>query len=930
MRGAQSVLGLLLALGVAEAIFWWRDRGAFPHVNFYLPDATLGVRLRPGATERISFGGNPVTRVRINRDGFRGPDLPLPAADEVLVVGDSQVFGLGVEDDATFSARLGAALGRPVVNAGVPTYGPEEYDAVIAEMLARRHAKTVVYVVNFSNDLFEASHPNRNRHVVLDGWAVRRDIAPPPSRSFPGRAWLLGQSHLVYAARRFYLDRGKRAEDLDHGVASEGSWTDLLDAERAARQTRAAARREIEVKTRALGDEQDKLVGKEEALERKLYRKTNIYELIEPVPEEMNGFRLEIGRAAVGDILRDDSAEEGRSVVVTADLLRQAAELRNRVEATLRERAESAEKGTARNAQKALGIWNEWRRVAKQRDELMATPARFLRHQSPLLPHVQRAKQLCDAAGARLVVVALPVDVMVSAEEWKKYGATPVDLGATRVLVDDLTRASEEIGVSALDATAALAGAEPGAFLNHDLHMSSRGHQALATALAAKLAEPPPPPLPTGEHPPDRHRPPDPNSWSYLEGEPPFEGDKPEACRIGRLAEWIRVFCYRDNLPAGSTVRLLRGGRGDGMTFSTDHSQLLLAPLLPGDSLTAELRIGRMVQRLDVRQEAGTPDPMFTFRDPVALEAAHAEPSPRDQARRTLEAKLLRCMYPDPKKRRDPYEYGYVQVTADLDCEATYGDDCLRGFQCARGDPAFPARLPARTSQRRDDQPLPPAVRAGAALSRRAELQRLARHAHLRVTAMLRASIARILNPIVWRLPGRGARMLFSFAHAEAASRLDLLAAARHTPSPERRALYLRHALDEARHATVFAHRSAELRRAGGRRSARCAPTPSALRAPGRDALPRVRPPGEARGRRQFEGYSASARAPATTAARAVRRHPRRRAPPRGLHRRAPGRARGRRARRRGPLRARRGSGRRGGSGGARAARSRAACTPCP
>ena len=65
------------------------------------------------------------------------------------------------------------------------------------------------------------------------------------------------------------------------------------------------------------------------------------------------------------------------------------------------------------------------------------------------------------------------------------------------------------------------------------------------------------------------------------------------------------------------------------MTFSTDHSQLLLAPLLPGDSLTAEFRIGRMVQRLDVRQEAGTPDPMFTFRDPVALEAAHVRAEPR-------------------------------------------------------------------------------------------------------------------------------------------------------------------------------------------------------------------------------------------------------------------------------------------------------------
>ena len=103
---------------------------------------------------------------------------------------------------------------------------------------------------------------------------------------------------------------------------------------------------------------------------------------------------------------------------------------------------------------------------------------------------------------------------------------------------------------------------------------------------------------------------------------------------------------------------------------------------------------------------------------------------------------------------------------------------------------------------------------------------------------MLRASIARISNPIVWRLPGRGARMLFSFAHAEAASRMDLLAAARHTPSLERRALYVRHAIDEARHATMFELRSAELRAArrtaAARRGARR--QRSAVRAPGRAA----------------------------------------------------------------------------------------------
>ena len=124
---------------------------------------------------------------------------------------------------------------------------------------------------------------------------------------------------------------------------------------------------------------------------------------------------------------------------------------------------------------------------------------------------------------------------------------------------------------------------------------------------------------------------------------------------------------------------------------------------------------------------------------------------------------------------------------------------------------------------------------------------------------MLHVLLSRIVNPIVWRLPGRPARMLFSFAHAEAGSRLDLLTAARLTPSVERRALYLQHANDEARHAMLFELRSAELRRRAG-----CAPL-GVVRADSESLFERLGElrflafvhAAEGRGRRQFEGYRA-------------------------------------------------------------------------
>lgn len=75
---------------------------------------------------------------------------------------------------------------------------------------------------------------------------------------------------------------------------------------------------------------------------------------------------------------------------------------------------------------------------------------------------------------------------------------------------------------------------------------------------------------------------------------------------------------------------------------------------------------------------------------------------------------------------------------------------------------------------------------------------------------MIRPWLARLLRPLLWRVPGQEARMLAAFARAERSSQYDLLAAARLCADPERRAAYLRHATDEARHAVLFEARALE------------------------------------------------------------------------------------------------------------------------
>jgi hypothetical protein len=82
--------------------------------------------------------------------------------------------------------------------------------------------------------------------------------------------------------------------------------------------------------------------------------------------------------------------------------------------------------------------------------------------------------------------------VQVSQAEWAKYGVAPVDMDVTKVLNEDVVVATRAAGAEALDALPALAEAEPGAFLDGDLHMTPKGHRALGEALAKVLRAPKP------------------------------------------------------------------------------------------------------------------------------------------------------------------------------------------------------------------------------------------------------------------------------------------------------------------------------------------------------------------------------------------------------------------------------------------------------
>ncbi|HEX2689584.1 MAG TPA: hypothetical protein VHN14_23360 [Kofleriaceae bacterium] len=690
-----------LGLVIAELVFRHRDGGAFPHLNIYRPDPVLGVRLEPGATEAISFGGNPITSVRINAAGYRGAEWPGPGKNEVLVVGDSQVFGLGVEEDQTFSARLAELLHRPVINAGVPTYGPAEYRAVIAELLEQRHPSTVVLGLNMVNDLFEVSHPNRTRHAVWDGWAVRKESAPDEVTRFWGRDLLYRRSHLFFALRKW-----RHASDPieERGFASEGTWQDLIATGNALATERKALgdkARQNSTERRAL---EQSILGADQRIDRALY---------EVLGEEVYPQYplVTAGKANAGDIVDDNAGEEARGIVVTADMIAQGAAIRAKLRSEL---ADWAKRHRTRDA-KDVGAALDKRSQALAR--LAALDANVLHTvlEPPLAAYLRDVAKLCDQHGARLVVLILPIDVQVSAGEWKKYGTPAIDMAPTQALLDELVAASTAAGVSALDASAALAAAEPGAFLDKDIHMTPRGHAAVAQALAKAIAAPPPDARVA------RTVVPVPVAWREVP-EVIVAGSSAAGCETKMIHEWLRVMCGRvakgtapspDELHGEqllvddpTNVAIEQDDTGEAMALALPHQTSLVTPLLRGREVIVQFTWSDHTRRLRVTWPSDQRTPTLAFDAEVKIagnKKTTADPYDRLDHVQTfvspVERAICRCWNTTFKlKHYVPYDakdevfacsgaYG----SADAACTTTYANDCARMLECIRRDPASPA-----------------------------------------------------------------------------------------------------------------------------------------------------------------------------------------------------------------------------------------------
>ena len=713
---SQVLLGVGVGLFVTEKVFAARDEGAFPHVNFYVADPELGVRLEPGASMKFRQAPNPLSHIAINSQGYRGEDWPAPGEhdDEIIVLGDSQVFGLGVEHEQTFSAQLAAQTGRPVLNAGVPTYGPPEYLALARELLAAREPETLVVTFNFLNDPFELGRPNNERHAVWDGWAVRAEFAPASVREFPGRRWLYSQSHAFYALRRWNHERGKSqavVSGVDFGTPSEGGFGDLVGDSFEARVALAEAQVEAETE---LDSSRARLAAIE--AERSAANDKLDDLLHEFTDYEFDTQDAKVARAQPGDIVEISYFESSRSLELSAALIRAAARERQRYLDRLLERKNNAK------AEAAADLLETDAQLVAEREALRRKIAAGV----PLLPpppslfgaYLDELAAVCAAHGTELVVVALPVDVQVDPAEWDKYGVdSRPDMSESLILLADFVANAEAKGIRALDVSEALRAASPGAFLDHDIHMSAQGHAAFAEALAARLDAPlpvtqPAPGLPeTLAFVPERSR------WRTA-GEFGVTGSSKLGCRTLYEDGWLNVACRRrKKRDQFRHIEVVEGGGPTTMTVRNDDGLSLVTPLAPGQPLRARFEFRREVHELRLSWTEGQDGAAKLGGEFVELDDAE----PREATQIPEIAALCECrkqVEPDGwvVERTDEtyYDYDYlgrlgwdweescggmwIDLALGEACREVHGEACSPElFSCMQHDPLFAPPCPEGT-----------------------------------------------------------------------------------------------------------------------------------------------------------------------------------------------------------------------------------------
>jgi hypothetical protein len=196
----------------------WHRPGNRPDPDLvYVRDGHRQTRLRFGGADlhRLRAEGRPnvyACDLRLDRNGFRNP-IDLDHAG-VVIVGDSFVEGLHVDETDLISARLAERLGEPVANLGRTGYGPQQEGEVLRRHGLKLHPRAVVWAFYEGNDLQDASTYDDDRR------RASRALHEPASRTRYGRG--LTRNLLAFAIRNWLDPEPTRPAGPQTGHLADG------------------------------------------------------------------------------------------------------------------------------------------------------------------------------------------------------------------------------------------------------------------------------------------------------------------------------------------------------------------------------------------------------------------------------------------------------------------------------------------------------------------------------------------------------------------------------------------------------------------------------------------------------------------------------------------------------------------------------------
>jgi hypothetical protein len=222
-RIATGATALAVALGLAEGlvrVLMPQEMGAL--APWYESHPIYRFRHYPNMDAERKWG-NPY-RLRTNSHGVRTDEeeaYDSPGETRIVVHGDSQALGLGVDNEDTFVQRTQRRLRETfgavdVLNLGVSAYGPDQEYLLFLEEGRKYSPRICVIAVCLENDLDDLKRSSVAFRIEGDR-LVFVPYEPPLAKKLAEAApyrWLASRSHLLVLARFNLIDAPTYARDV--------------------------------------------------------------------------------------------------------------------------------------------------------------------------------------------------------------------------------------------------------------------------------------------------------------------------------------------------------------------------------------------------------------------------------------------------------------------------------------------------------------------------------------------------------------------------------------------------------------------------------------------------------------------------------------------------------------------------------------------